>query len=490
MQIFSAASQVVDLSRDESQVNDNQSPLSNGEFRKLFTAQVIALLGTGLATVALTLLAYDLSGANAGQVLGTALAIKMVAYVIFAPVVGGIAHRFRRKPLLITLDLVRALIVLAMPFVTEVWHIYLLIFLLNVFSAGFKPVFQSTIPDLIDDEGQYTKALSYSRVAYDLENLLSPILAGLALLVFSYTALFITNSVAFVASATLIIMVVLPAAERVDRLGGVWHEISFGIRSYLRTPRLRGMLIFYMAVSCASAMVIVNTVVYVRMQLGGSEAEVAMVLAASGAGSMLAALVMPSLLERFQDRTMMLWGCVCMSLGLISISTMPGIHVSLPVWFCIGLGWSMVQTPAGRVVNRSSSVPDRPSYFSAQFALTHACWLLAYPIAGQLGIALGIDTTAMIFSVAVLVFACLGGLAWPSHDPMVLQHSHEETRHSHGHFHDDHHRHVHEGNIPGENTQEENAQVEAHNHEHIHSRYTHSHLFVIDDHHPEWPHEK
>ena len=60
--------------------------LRNRTYRHLFFAQVIALLGTGLATVALGLLAFDLAGANAGAVLGTALAIKMVAYIAVAPV--------------------------------------------------------------------------------------------------------------------------------------------------------------------------------------------------------------------------------------------------------------------------------------------------------------------------------------------------------------------------------------------------------------------
>ena len=47
---------------------------------------MIALIGTGLATVALGLLAFDLAGDNAGMVLGKALAIKMIAYVGVAPV--------------------------------------------------------------------------------------------------------------------------------------------------------------------------------------------------------------------------------------------------------------------------------------------------------------------------------------------------------------------------------------------------------------------
>ena len=47
-------------------------------YRHLFAAQVISLLGTGLATVALSLMAFELAGDNAGAVLATALTIKML----------------------------------------------------------------------------------------------------------------------------------------------------------------------------------------------------------------------------------------------------------------------------------------------------------------------------------------------------------------------------------------------------------------------------
>lgn len=84
------------------------SPLSNRTYRRLFAAQVIALAGTGLTTIALALLAYDLAGGNAGIVLGSALTLKMVIYVAVAPVVGGFAHRLDRRKLLIALDIGRA----------------------------------------------------------------------------------------------------------------------------------------------------------------------------------------------------------------------------------------------------------------------------------------------------------------------------------------------------------------------------------------------
>jgi MFS family permease len=453
------------------------SPLQNTEFRRLFGAQVIALVGTGLTTVALTLLAYDMVKENAGIVLGTALAFKMVAYVVFAPILGGLAHRLPRKALLISLDIVRAGVVLLMPFVTAVWQIYALIFVLNLFSAGFKPVFAAIIPDILPDERLYTKALSYSRLAYDLENLLSPAFAGIALLFFSYTALFAANSIAFLISAGLILLTVLPKTPLQDRLGGLWGEISFGVVSYMKTPRLRALLTLYLAVASASAMVIVNTVVYVKENLSGDDTQVAFAFAAAGLGSMIAALSVPKILDSVSDRLVMLVGAVIMGAGVLGISASPSLTAMLPVWLCIGLGWSLVQTPAGRLVNRSAASGDRAAYFSAQFALSHLAWLIAYPIAGQLGARYGIATTALMMGSAILVFAGLAALVWPRADEVKLEHRHDTVDHGHVHSHGPHHQHEHIGN----------AGSEPHSHAHHHDELKHAHTFVIDDHHLSWP---
>ncbi len=111
--------------------------------------------------------------------------------------------------------------VCALPFVTEVWQIYVLIFLLNACSAGFTPVFQATIPDILENEEQYTRALSLSRLAYDLENLLSPMVAAASLMVMSFDVLFVLNALAFMISASLVISVMLPESLSLEEISGV-----------------------------------------------------------------------------------------------------------------------------------------------------------------------------------------------------------------------------------------------------------------------------
>lgn len=453
------------------------TPLSNRTYRHLLSAQIVALIGTGLSTVALALLAYDLAGNDAGMVLGTALAFKMVAYVGIAPIVGGYAHKLPRRALLISLDLVRAALVICLPFITEIWQIYAVIFLLNACSAGFTPTFQATIPDVLPDEALYTRALSLSRLAYDLENLLSPTLAAAALALVSYDALFVVNAVAFLISAALVFSVRLPTPRPSERQQGVWENVSFGVRAYLKTPRLRGLLALSLAVSSAGAMVIVNTVVYVRDRLGGSEGDTALVLAAAGAGSMMVALLLPRLLDKYPDRPFMLIGGALLGNGLFVGLAEPGLWGLLSVWFLLGVGSSLVQTPSGRLLKRSAREGDRPAYFAAQFALSHGCWLLAYPLAGLIGASFGLTVAFAVLGVIALAASGLALILWPGEGGVELEHSHEAVEHEHLHSHDEHHQHEHEG-WEG---------PEPHLHSHRHKPVRHKHTFVIDRHHRQWP---
>jgi len=391
------------------------SPLRDRTYRRLFTAQVIALLGTGMATVALSLLAYDMAGKNAGIVLGIALALKMVAYVGVAPVVAGFLQRVDRRRLLIGLDLARAGCVFAMPFVTEVWQVFVLIFVLNACSAGFTPTFQAAIPDVLPDEERYTRALSLSRVAYELENLLSPALAAAALLVVGFHVLFAINGVAFLCSAALVTTVSLPAAVPAARstVGSVGERLSFGTRRYLRVPRLRALLALNVAVAAASAMVIVNTVVFVRDHFGrSSDADVAIALGAAGVGSMAAALLMPRILSRLGDRATVLAGGALLPIGLALTAVLPGYGALLAVWVLLGIGLALVETPSGRLVQHSVSDNDSQALFAAQFSLSHACWLLTYPIAGVLGSVLGLETVAWILAAVAAAAAVLAARLW------------------------------------------------------------------------------
>ncbi|MCK8464192.1 MFS transporter [Aliiroseovarius sp. S1339] len=438
--------------------------LSNRTYATLFTAQVVALLGTGLMTIALSLLAYELAGDAAGAVLGTAFTIKMVAYVGLSPVLAAIAERLPRKAVLIGADLVRAAVALALPFVTEVWQIYVLIFLLQTASASFTPVFQATIPDVLPDEEDYTQALSLSRLAYDLENLLSPALAAMLLLVISFHGLFVGTIIGFLFSAALVARTSLPQRARAGEKRPFRERLTRGSRIYLATPRLRGLLALNLTAAAIGAFVLVNSVVLVRAEYGLDERALGIAMAAFGGGSMLAAISLPRVLLHIRERDVMvpsavvLTGLALVFAALSAGDALPPWWLFLLIWGLMGTFYSAILTPSGRLLRISAHAEDRPAIFAAQFALSHACWLVTYPLAGWVGQGAGLST-------ALLVLGGLGALGvvaaiwlWPANEERIIEHSHPNLPPDHPH-------------------------MQAHGGE----GQQHAHTFIIDDEHRIWP---
>ena len=214
-----------------------------------------------------------------------------------------------------------------------------------------------------------------------------------------------------------------------------------------------------LAAAAAGAMVLVNTVVLVRSDLGLGDTQVAIALGAFGGGSMLAALLLPLFLDNRPDRPMMIGGAAVLVASLLVLSLMSLILDTrwiplLAGWFVIGIGYSVVLTPSGRLLKRSAHAEDRPAVYAAQFALSHACWLVTYPLAGWL-ITVAEPTTAFAILALLAAAGLFSGIVlWPKDDTGIFEHTHDD--------------------LPKD-------------HPHVQDGRSHSHPIVIDDYHQHWP---
>ncbi|GCD18533.1 MFS transporter [Cellulomonas algicola] len=406
--------------------------LAHPTFRRLFTAQVVSLVGTGLATVALGLLAYDVAGDRAGQVLGTVFAIKMVAYVVVAPLAAALVVRLPRRAVLVTADVVRAAAALFLPFVDATWQVYVLVLVLQAASATHTPTWQALVPDVLPDEREYTQALSLARLADDLEMVLSPVLAAALLLLIPSHALFVGTAVGFAASAVLVATVAIGRPRASTGRGDPgFAELPLGARVrhgavlLVRTPALRPVLALNLAVAAAGAFVLVQTVVIARSTFGQGDTAVALLLAANGAGSMVAALLVPRVLARLPDRTVMLGGAAALTAATalvplaLRVPSPAGLVLVGAIWLVVGAGWACAEVPVGRLVVRDLPEADRPAAFAAQFSLSHACWLVTYLVAGWLG-AGGLTGAAVVLAVVCAGATVAATALWPRRASVVV----------------------------------------------------------------------
>ena len=276
------------------------------------------------------------------------------------------------------------------------------------------------------------------------------LLAAALLTVMNFHNLFAGTAVGFLASATLVVSVTLPKMKALTVNRSIYDKTTRGMRIFLKTPRLRGLLALNMAVAAASAMVIVNTVVLVQADFGLSQRSTAIALTFFGVGSMISALILPRLLDKMSDRMPMLVGTVLLVVGL-GLGIFLKDYITLVVlWTLLGVGYSLSQTPSGRLLRRSSTAEDRPALFAAQFALSHSCWLVTYPLAGWVGATWGTQASFIALTIVAALSLITAVLIWrPEHEVYAQVHSHTDPE--------------------------------------TNNESTHEHDFVIDDEHPSWP---
>jgi NRE family putative nickel resistance protein-like MFS transporter len=399
---------------------------ANRDYVRLFAAHLASLLGSGVTSVALAVFAYQLTGSDATVVVGIALTLRILAFVLVSPIAGVLADRVDRKRMLITADLLRFGLLGFFPFITEVWQVYALIFAINAVTAFFTPTYEATLPEIVGAK-LYTRALSASRVALDVEGALGPLVAGALIAAVGVRWTFWFDAGTYLLSALLVLGARVP---RPARLKGPfpWRDFvpqtTFGTRILLREPALRRALLLHFAEAAAGAVTIVTTIVYIRDVLERGNGSFALVMAAVGAGSSLAALVLARRAtaargtgteaeqhrryHRWAERTL-LWGGALSALALLPGVLVPGIAVLAALWALNGAGGAMIAIPSVGLLAEHTAPEERGRAYAAHFAWTHLFWLGTYPAAGWLAKAVG---TPWTFTAAGIACAVLTLAAW------------------------------------------------------------------------------
>ncbi len=386
----------------EQEINSSPTLWRNRDFRLLFGAQIVSLLGSGVTTVGLALFAYQLTGGvSATAVIGNALTLRILAFLLFSQPAGVIADRVSRKKILIFADLVRFGLLTLFPFITAVWQIYALIFAINAVTAFFTPTFESSVPEVVGDE-QYVKALSLSRVATDVEAVAAPALAGLLVALFGLRWVFWFDAFTYLVSASLVALVAMPHLKRsLPRISvrSFLTDLTTGTRILLREPSLRQALTLSIAEATAGAAAIVATVSYVRDVLGRGETTFAFVMAAVGLGSSLTAIVLgratggyekgardQSILHgrrhKWASRALLVGGLL---LGLVLLPDIlkPPLLIFSFLWILNGAGQALIAIPSSTLLAEHTIEGERGRAYAAHFALTHLFWLASYPAVGH-----------------------------------------------------------------------------------------------------------
>ena len=362
--------------------------LRNPVFARLYAAQTTSLLGDALTWVGLALLAFELGGSHSAQILAFALTLRVTAFVLLSPLAGLLADRLNRKTIMVTADVVRMVVIGLLPFVTQVWQVYALMFTVNAFTAFFTPTFQATLPAVTTDE-ELPAALSLSSATNELLGVLGPgIAAGVAAFLGTRNIFFI-DAATFLVSGVLIFT--LPARLRSEEAASGADErvtvaaVLEGTRLLWKNAVMRYALLLELVAAVSGALILVNSVGLVRGQLHLPEARYGWVMAAFGIGATAAALLAGALTKRIAHTTFVILGAVLTSLAVLPANH-AGLWLLMGLWLLAGAGQNAVNLATQTLIAEQTDEAHQGRVYGAHFAWSHLWWAFAYPLAGFLGL--------------------------------------------------------------------------------------------------------
>ena len=419
--------------------------LANPVFARLYMAQTINLVGESLTWLGLALLAFELAGEKSGTILAGALTLRVLAFVVLAPIAGAIADQIDRKRLMITTHLIRMGIVCLLPFINQPWHIYGIVFSLNVFYAFFTPTYKATIP-LVTTEDECPKAIALSSATYQLLGVLGPGLAGGIAAWVGTRQVFFLDAITFLVAAFL--LATLPGQLRADGAAGektntkavetVIRNIRTGTSCLFTDPPIRYALMLQLIAAIAGAQILVNTVGYIQGTLQLGKLEYGWVMAAFGIGATLTSISLGNANKKRSPILLTSIGGILITLTLMT-ANLVGFNILLLLWALAGMGDTLVNVPTQTLIASRVAKEAQGRVYGAQFAWSHFWWALAYPLAGWLAN----YSPNYHFLYSSLIGAVIFMAMYLCLKPQRLTLSQAGLWHEHQHIHDEHHVHDH-----------------------------------------------
>ncbi len=206
---------------------------SNPQFRLLFAARTISLLGDWFSLLATIALLREVAGSDA-QALSGVLILRLIPIFFAGPVAGVVADRFSRRTIMIVADLTRAGLILAMiaaPLVPRpVGYVYLLTALLVVSSAFFEPARNAALPQVVRPR-DLSAANALGAIVWSLTFTLGAALGGVVADLLGWRAALVIDAASYLISAGFVIRLVLPPRPERKTESLDWQTVT-GIRDF------------------------------------------------------------------------------------------------------------------------------------------------------------------------------------------------------------------------------------------------------------------
>ncbi|MFX1579259.1 MAG: MFS transporter [Promethearchaeota archaeon] len=274
--------------------------LKNKDFSKLWFGQLVSNIGSSVGSLALLFYAFALTGSELAMA-GLAM-VQILPMVLFSGVIGVYIDRWDRKRVMISADIVRAIVTFLYPFtsffpsfISPINWLYILAFFYATSNAFFFPARSASIPRLVEREDLVT-ANSLAQMTFQLVALVFTPAGGalMAIVAPNYLIGFLIDSSTFIASGVVLFTI------RSSLVPEMKPEIE---RSYIREMREAGkiirrsaivsfLLVIFTALMLLGGMLNAIIVPFFQGELGFDEFLFSLIMSGSAVSGVIAAAIL------------------------------------------------------------------------------------------------------------------------------------------------------------------------------------------------------
>jgi hypothetical protein len=403
----------------------------DARFAAYWLAQTISLFGDRLHQVALAVLVYAVT--NSPLATGLVFLAATLPNILLGPIAGTFVVRWEHKAVMIWSDLIRAALVIAIPFAAQanVLYVYPLVFLITAVSLFFRPAKVALLPRIVAAD-DVMAANSATWTADTLADIIGFPIAGLFVAFLGPAAAdlglaFFADSATYVLSALLLVgvsvapMVRDTAPRAGNALRNFFEELVAGWRFLRGKAALMQNTLISALAQMTVGVTLALTVVYARDVLDGTyiayPGNFAALETAIGVGNLIGGLAVGVIGARLKKGWLVVGGFIVMGLAVIVMGLTGNVLVALAAALVIGIANLVYIIPTQTIFMEITPIELMGRVVAFRSTLVFGSMTLAMGIAGVLAESVPVGLVIAGFGGLTLLGGLIGALLPAVRDP-------------------------------------------------------------------------
>lgn len=395
------------------------APLGNADFRRLWIAQTISIVGDKINQIGLSIMVFQVTGSYVQM--GLVFGLTLLPAALFGLFAGPLVDRWDRRRTMLAADVVRVGLVSVMAIVAtsslssngKIAAIYGLAFMSSTAALFFEPARMSLVPSIIEKR-HLMAANALDMTTMSVSELLGIAFGGGLVAVIGYAPAFWFDAGTFALSSIFVLMVshrTAPSRRGKLRLGIVWEDLKAGLDRIRGDGVLRGVSITYAALALCGGAAMTLTVILaldVYRAPGLTDALRLTVVDLATTVGLLVGSLLVGMSGSDNPGRKYLMGIGLFGLLLIQFIWVPNLWVAATILTVAAIGNQVFGVSMIAMLQSHTEAETRGRVFAVRLTIARVATVIGLAGAGVAASAYGARPMVVVLGVVVMAIAGLG----------------------------------------------------------------------------------